>query len=135
MNLTIGGINMSEKVLKILICDDSRLMRKRLKDSLNSCGSFDYIEAPDGEVAVNAYKEQNPDLVFMDIVMPLKDGIAAVSEIKSFDENAKVVMASSSGTKENLKKAIKAGAFEFIQKPWEQEQITKIVNNFLKKGE
>ena len=68
-------------------------------------------------------------------VMPIKDGIKAVSEIKEFDENAKIVMASSSGTKENLKKAIKAGAFEFIQKPWEQEQINKIVNNFLKEGE
>jgi len=126
---------MSENSLKILICDDSMLMRKKLKDSLTLCGPFDILEATDGQQAVDIYKEKNPDLVFMDIVMPVKDGIQAVSEIKDFDENAKVVMASSSGTKENLKKAIKAGAFEFIQKPWEQEQITKIVNNFLKKGE
>jgi two-component system chemotaxis response regulator CheY len=126
---------MSENVLKILICDDSRLMRKRLKDSLNSCGSFDYLEAADGEGAVEIYKKQNPDLVFMDIVMPLKDGIAAVSEIKTFDENAKVVMASSTGTKENLRKAIEAGAYEFIQKPWAQEDITKIINSFVNKGE
>lgn len=126
---------MSENSLKILICDDSMLMRKKLKDSLTLCGSFDILEATDGQKAVDIYKEKNPDLVFMDIVMPIKDGIQAVSEIKDFDENAKVVMASSSGTKENLKKAIKAGAFEFIQKPWEQEQINKIVNNFLKKGE
>lgn len=126
---------MSENSLKILICDDSMLMRKKLKDSLTLCGTFDILEATDGQKAVDIYKEKNPDLVFMDIVMPIKDGIQAVSEIKDFDENAKVVMASSSGTKENLKKAIKAGAFEFIQKPWEQEQINKIVNNFLKKGE
>jgi two-component system chemotaxis response regulator CheY len=71
----------------------------------------------------------------MDIVMPVKDGITAVSEIKEFDKKAKVVMASSSGTKEHLKKAIKAGAFEFIQKPWEQEQITRIVKNLDRKGE
>ncbi|BCZ45400.1 response regulator [Clostridium gelidum] len=126
---------MSENLLKILICDDSMLMRKKLKDSLTLCGPFDILEATDGQKAVEIYKEKNPDLVFMDIVMPVKDGIQAVSEIKDFDKNAKVVMASSSGTKENLKKAIKAGAFEFIQKPWEQEQITKILNNFLKKGE
>lgn len=126
---------MSERLLKILICDDSILMRKKLKGSLTLCGSFDILEATDGQKAVDMYKENNPDLVFMDIVMPVKDGIAAVLEIKAFDENAKVVMASSSGTKDYLKKAIKAGAFDFIQKPWEQEQITNLVNNFLKKGE
>jgi two-component system chemotaxis response regulator CheY len=110
-------------------------MRKKLKDSLTLCGHFDILEATDGQKAVDIYKESNPDLVFMDIVMPVMDGIKAVSEIKAFDENAKVVMASSSGTKEHLKKAIEAGAVEFIQKPWEQEQITKIVNNFLKREE
>ena len=126
---------MSENILKILICDDSMLMRKKLKDSLNLCGSFDILEATDGQKAVDTYKENNPNLVFMDIVMPVKDGIQAVSEIKAFDENAKIIMASSSGTKGNLKRAIEAGAFEFIQKPWEQEQIAKIINNFLKEGE
>ncbi len=126
---------MSENLLKILICDDSMLMRKKLKDSLTLCGSFDILEATDGQKAVDIYKENNPNLVFMDIVMPVKDGIKAVSEIKAFDGNAKIVMASSSGTKEHLKKAIEAGAFEFIQKPWEQEQINKIVNNFRKEGE
>ena len=126
---------MSENILKILICDDSMLMRKKLKDGLNLCGSFDILEATDGQKAVDTYKENNPNLVFMDIVMPVKDGIQAVSEIKAFDENAKIIMASSSGTKGNLKRAIEAGAFEFIQKPWEQEQIAKIINNFLKEGE
>ncbi|MEG0640985.1 MAG: response regulator, partial [Clostridium sp.] len=61
----------------------------------------------------------------------IKDGITAVSEIKAFDKDAKVVMASSSGTRRHLKEAIEAGAFDFIQKPWEQEQITKIINNFI----
>jgi len=126
---------MSENILKILICDDSMLMRKRLKDSLNLCGSFAIFEAFDGQRAVDIYKEYDPDLVFMDIVMPVKDGIQAVSEIKAFDKKAKIVMASSSGTKENLKRAIKAGAFEFIQKPWEQDQIAKIIKNVLKEGE
>lgn len=126
---------MSENPLKILICDDSILMRKKLKESLNLCGTFEFLEATNGKAAVDTFKEMKPDLVFMDIVMPEKDGIQAVSEIIEFDKNAKVVMASSSGTKENLKKAIKAGAFEFIQKPWEQDQIAKIIGNLAKKGE
>lgn len=124
---------MKEKTFKVLICDDSILMRKKLKDSLASLGSFDIIEAVNGQSAVDMYKENKPDLVFMDIVMPVKDGIEAVTEIKAFDKDAKVVMASSSGTKEHLRRAIKAGAYDFIQKPWEQEQIAKIVNNVIKK--
>lgn len=126
---------MAENLLKILICDDSMLMRKKLKESLNLCGTFEYLEAIDGQKAVDIYKEEKPDLVFMDIVMPEKDGITAVSEIKEFDKNAKVVMASSTGTKENLRKAIEAGAFDFIQKPWEQQHINNILTNFLKRGE
>ncbi|WP_163193045.1 response regulator [Clostridium thermarum] len=126
---------MSEIAMKVLLCDDSLLMRKKLKESLNLCGTFEYLEATNGQAAIDIYKEENPDLVFMDIVMPVKDGIQAVSEIIEYDKNAKVVMASSSGTKENLKKAIKAGAFEFIQKPWELDQVARIVNNITKKGE
>lgn len=124
---------MSKDSLKVLVCDDSLLMRKKLKDSLSLCGCSEIIEATDGQKAVDLYKENKPDVVFMDIVMPVKDGIKAVEEIKAFDEKAKVVMASSSGTKEHLKKAIDAGAFEFIQKPWEQHQIEKIINNLLRK--
>lgn len=124
---------MAENLLKVLICDDSILMRKKLKDSLSLCGCLEVIEANNGEKAVEMYKENNPNIVFMDIVMPIKDGIKAVEEIREFDNEAKVVMASSSGTKEHLRKAIEAGAYEFIQKPWEQEQIAKIINNLLKK--
>lgn len=124
---------MTREALKVLVCDDSILMRKKLKESLSLCGCINIIEATDGQKAVDMYKENKPDLVFMDIVMPVKDGIKAVEEIKEFHKGAKVVMASSSGTKEHLRKAIEAGAFEFIQKPWEQQQIEKIINNLCRK--
>ena len=54
---------MAENLLKILICDDSMLMRKKLKDSLTLCGSFDILEATDGQKAVDIYKENNPGFV------------------------------------------------------------------------
>ena len=120
---------MAENLLKILVCDDSMLIRKRLKEVLKNCGYENILEATNGEEAVNIYKESNPDLVFMDIIMPVKNGIEAVKEIIEFDKKAKVVMASSAGTKEHVKESIKAGAFEFVQKPWETEQITKILHN------
>jgi len=120
---------MTESSLKILVCDDSMLIRKKLKEVLKSCGYGNVSEAANGQEAIDIYKESNPDLVFMDIIMPFKNGIEAVKEIIEFDKDAKVVMASSAGTKEHVKEAIKAGAFEFVQKPWEKEQINKILVN------
>lgn len=124
---------MSADTIKVLICDDSFLMRKKLKESLQLCGCEDIIEAGDGQAAVDMYREYAPDLVFMDIIMPVKDGIQAVKEIRDFDKSAKIAMASSSYTAAHLKGAIKAGAFEFIQKPWQQEQIEKIVSVILQR--
>jgi two-component system chemotaxis response regulator CheY len=131
----MGGFIMAKETFKVLICDDSILVRKKLKEALSALASFEFLEAGDGQTAIDVYKKERPDLVFMDLVIPVKDGITAVKEIKEFDNDALVVIASSSGTQENLKKAIKAGAVEFIQKPWEQEQLSNVVKKFLKKGE
>ena len=121
---------MELNTLKILVCDDSILIRKKLKDYMESFGCKHVFEAINGQEAIDLYKEHGPDLVFMDIVMPVKGGIEAVTEIIEFDKNAKVVMASSSGTKTHLKKALEAGAYEFIQKPFEETQIRNILSSF-----
>jgi two-component system, chemotaxis family, chemotaxis protein CheY len=119
-------------MLKILICDDSILMRRKLRESIElCCKDVQIIEAKDGNLAVQMYMEHRPGLVFMDIVMPEKDGIQAVREIKEYDANAKVVMASSTGTQSNLRKAIEAGAYEFVQKPWEQSTIESIISKLI----
>ncbi len=125
---------MEFSTLKVLVCDDSILIRKKLKECLLECGCMEVFEALDGQQAIDIYKQHQPDLVFMDIVMPVKGGIEAVAEILEFNSHAKVVMASSSGTKTHLRRALEAGAYEFIQKPFEEAQIKNIVNN-LQKGE
>ena len=66
---------------KILVGDDSILARKQLKDVLTSFGAKNFIDAANGQEAIDQYKAEKPDLVFLDIVMPVKDGIAAVQEI------------------------------------------------------
>ena len=118
--------------LTVLLCDDSPLVRKKLENVLKKIGVSSVIHASDGEEAVDKYKESKPDLVFMDIVMPKKSGIDALREIRGFDENARVVMASTVGTQSNLLSAIKEGAFEFLQKPVREEDILKVINRMLK---
>jgi len=115
-----------------MICDDSPLVIKKTGNVLRKIGINSIITASDGEEAVTQYKSSKPDLVFMDIVMPKKTGLDALREIREFDPDSKVVMASTIGTQSNLIAAIKEGAFEFLQKPIKEEDILKVINRMLK---
>lgn len=117
--------------IKILVCDDSILARKQLKDIVLTLGAPTIVEATDGQDAIDKYKEHNPDLVFLDIVMPKKDGNVAIQEIIEHDSNATIIIVSSVGTQSQLKKALLAGAKDFVQKPIEKEQVIKVINTFL----
>ncbi len=112
---------------KILIADDSVLARKQLKDLLTELGCKHYIEANNGQVVIEKYKQEKPDIVFLDIVMPVKDGVEATKEIIEFDPSAVIIIVSSIGTKEQLKNAIEAGAKDFIQKPFSANHIKRVM--------
>lgn len=111
---------------KVMICDDSIFARKKMKNILALLGVNNVIEAENGQQAVDKYKAEAPNLVFMDIIMPEKNGIDALSEIKEYDSGARVIMASSVGTQKNLRDAISAGAYDFLQKPIEPADVARI---------
>ncbi len=113
---------------KILIGDDSILARKQLKDVLTTFGGKTFFEAANGQEAIEKFTAEKPDIIFLDIVMPQKDGISAVSEICKIDPNAYIIIVSSVGTQSQLKSAIEAGAKDFIQKPLNTEQIKSILS-------
>ncbi|MCI7322734.1 MAG: response regulator [Lachnospiraceae bacterium] len=122
---------MSIEDIKILVTDDSILARKQLKDIISTLGSPVFIEAKDGQDAIDKYKENQPDLVFLDIVMPKKDGNTAIEEIIAYDPKATIIIASSVGTQSQLKLALSAGAKDFIQKPLNKDQVIGVVQRFL----
>ena len=113
---------------KILIGDDSILARRQLKDVLTSMGAVNFIEAVNGKEVVEKYISEKPDIVFLDIIMPIKDGITAVKEIMAGDPSAQIIIVSSVGTQQQLKAAIEAGAKDFIQKPINADQIKTIIS-------
>lgn len=118
--------------MSVLVCDDSMFARKSLCMFISSLGVKNIYEAADGQEAVNKYMENKPDAVFMDIVMPVITGIDALTKIVEFDSNAKVIMASSVGTQNHLKAAIKAGAADFLQKPISNDQVKLTLENIAK---
>lgn len=123
------------KNLTVLVADDSLLIRKKFRSTLEKCRITNILEAENGVEAVEQAKRHNPDLIFLDIVMPEKNGIEALKEIKQLNPDMKVVMASSVGTNEHLKEAVESGAYDFIQKPITLENVTNIIEKVLKEGE
>ena len=122
---------MSKENPKFLICDDSILARKKLADTLVELGYKQIISVANGEEAVNLYKLEKPDVVILDIVMPVKDGITATREIIEYDSSALVIISSSVGTQTHLKEVIKAGAKDFIQKPVDPKLLGEIIKHNL----
>ena len=117
---------------KILISDDSILARKQLKDIINSIGEgAEFIDATNGQEAIDKYKECTPDITFLDIVMPVKDGIEAVKGIMEINDQAQIIIVSSVGTQTQLKAALEAGAKDFIQKPIEASHVETLLQTHL----
>ncbi|NLM34256.1 MAG: response regulator [Clostridiales bacterium] len=112
---------------RVLIVDDAAFMRMMIKDILEKNG-FEVIgEANNGIKAVEMYKKERPDVVTMDITMPDMDGIEAVRQIKAFDASAKVIMCSAMGQQTMVMDAIRAGARDFIVKPFQAERVLEAI--------
>lgn len=116
---------------RILIADDALFMRVTLKAILQSNGFTVVGEATNGEEAAQLYDELRPDLVTMDITMPICDGVTAVGKIKKMDPDAKVIMVSAMGQKDFILSAITAGAKDFIVKPFQPDSIVEKINRLL----
>jgi len=115
---------------KILLVDDAVFMRARCGKLLAEYG-HDVHEAADGSEAVQKYRTLKPDLVLMDITMPVMDGITAVKEIIKLDPAARIIMCSALAQKAMVMESIKAGAKDFIVKPYEPERVITAVNKAL----
>ncbi|WP_027625847.1 response regulator [Clostridium lundense] len=116
---------------KVLIVDDAAFMRMMIKDILEKNG-FEVIgEANNGLKAVELYKKERPDVVTMDITMPDMDGLQAVKEIRSIDSTAKIIMCSAMGQQTMVMDAIKAGAKDFIVKPFQPDRVLEAIKKVL----
>jgi two-component system chemotaxis response regulator CheY len=115
---------------KILTVDDAIYMRTMLKKILEAEG-FNTCEAGDGEAGLAAYEAEKPDLVLMDITMPGMDGITATRTIVEKYPKAKVVICSALGQQQMVLEAVKAGASEYVVKPFEPAQVIEVVKRLL----
>lgn len=120
-------------MVKILIVDDSKTSRKLLRNILEDAGMEVVGEAADGQEGVKLFTSLKPDLVTLDITMPVMDGINALKEIMAVDRLARVVMVTAAGQKGNVVEALKIGASEFVTKPYDTDLIIDVIKKAMNK--
>ena len=113
---------------KILIVDDARTSRKVLRGILEEGGHEIVDEAANGQEGVQKFQACKPDIVTMDITMPVLDGMEALKMIKALKPDMKVVMVTAAGQKSKMIDCIKLGANEFLTKPFDKEEIVSVIN-------
>lgn len=116
---------------RVLIADDSIIMRKNLKSILTEAGHTVVAEASNGIQAYSEYEKFTPDLVTMDITMPILDGLQAVKKIIRSFPDAKIIMISAFDQKNMVFQALETGAKHYIMKPITPEKVLSVVNEVL----
>lgn len=115
----------------VLVVDDSAAMRSKLVDILRLGGFGTVIEAEDGAEAVAKYREHQPTVVTMDLVMPNMDGMEAIREIMALDDQARIVVCSAMADDARVTAALNAGAREFLVKPYQVDSVVDVLSNIL----
>lgn len=115
--------------MKVLITDDAKFMRVMLSSIIEKEG-YTVVEASNGVEALEVYKVEQPDIVFMDITMPVLDGISAVKNILKFDSKARIIMCSAMGQQAMVIEAIQSGAKDFIVKPFQAERVVNALYKY-----
>lgn len=101
-------------------------MRTKAARLLTQAG-FQVVEGCNGAEAIEKYKAEKPDLVLMDITMPVLDGIGALKGIREYDAGAKVIMVTALGQRSMVLEAIRAGAKDFVVKPFQPDKLMEAV--------
>ena len=119
------------KDISVLIVDDLLFMRTAIKNILENNGITVAGEAENGLRAVQLYKIKKPDIVLMDITMPVMNGIKALDRIMQLDRQANVIMCSALGQSRYIIKSIQLGAKDFVIKPFKAERILSSIKKVL----
>lgn len=116
---------------RILIVDDAKFMRMTLSNILTKADHTIVGEATNGKEAVEIYEKTTPDLVTMDITMPVMSGLEATKKILKKYPDAKIIMCSAMGQQKMIVESIEAGAKDFIVKPFEEGRVMDAINRVL----
>ena len=114
----------------ILVVDDEAAMRKNLSELLGEEG-FKIVEAVDGESALSMARAHRPNLILLDINLPRTDGLAVLVEIKRTQPDVPVIVFTAYGTSERAIQAMKSGAYDYLEKPFDLDEFLLTIRRAL----
>jgi two-component system chemotaxis response regulator CheY len=120
--------------MRILLVDDSRTIRNVQKNVLVPAGYTDILEAADGIEAMSIIESNRPDLVLLDWNMPNMDGITVVRRVRETDKALPIIMVTTEAEKTRVVEAIKAGASNYVIKPFTGQTLLEKVQQVLAKA-
>jgi two-component system response regulator AtoC len=117
----------------VLIVEDEDVLRRSLSKYFTRAG-YAVLEAADGEAAVRTFEERAVDAVLLDLKLPLMDGLAVLKEIKGREAAAVVIMMTALGDIPPAVEAMKYGAYDYVKKPFEPDDMLRLLENGLRTG-
>lgn len=113
--------------MRILIVDDSKYMRYVIRSIVTAEGYEVVGEASNGQMGIEYYEALRPDVVFMDMTMPILSGFDSLKGIRAIDSQSIVIMCSAMGQQWLIRDSILEGAFDYITKPFKSDKILYIL--------
>ncbi|RMF95193.1 MAG: response regulator [Planctomycetota bacterium] len=120
---------------KILIVDDAAIIRAMIRDTVTAAGWTVVGEADNGQAGIEKYRELRPHAMTLDLVMPQYDGLHAMRGIREFDPQARIVVVSALDQTEILREAFKAGASDFLVKPFDKQILLDTLDRLVPEEE
>jgi two-component system chemotaxis response regulator CheY len=121
--------------IKILLVDDSILARMAVKKYIPNNLECELHEAADGAHGIAQYKIINPDIVIVDLTMPVMSGFAVLAEIRKMNHDARVIVLSADVQQKTIEKVMELGAFRILRKPPQKDEIQLAITDALAPGE
>ncbi len=119
---------------KILVVDDEHLIRWSLEQNLKKQG-YEVLTAGSGEDALKIVQEESPDLILLDIQLPGINGLEVLERVKDFDDEIIVIMVTALGVLETAVQAMRMGAFDYVNKPFNLDELAIVINKALETGD
>ncbi len=117
--------------VRVLVVDDLQFMRELLCGILTDAGADVVAQAEDGRAALRRFLAHEPDVVLLDIAMPVMDGITTLRKIRLLEPRARVIMCSALGEQQLIVRAIQLGARDFVVKPFTPQRVVSAISKVI----
>lgn len=119
--------------MKVLIADDELRLRKVIALYMSKCG-YEIIEAGNGETAIELAKENKPNAIVLDVMMPGMTGIETTKKLREMPEFAKIpiILLTANASEDDIKTGLASGADKYITKPFSPKELVESIDNLIK---